>query len=209
MKKINDITIILDRSGSMESIKEVTIRGFNSFLEKQRKSKFGSSLTFVQFDDEYEIVYESKPINKVKDLTNKNFIPRGTTSLLDAIGNTIVLTKERLNQESTTENVLIAIVTDGFENSSIKYTRNKIFKMIRSMEQERNWNFVFLGANQDAIQEGAKLGISFDRALTFNSNERGVENAFSSLAENTFDLSNNLNSKFSFSIEDRNKQNKE
>ena len=96
MKKLTDITIILDRSGSMDTIKNATIEGFNSFIKKQKKGDFHTNLTFVQFDDEYEKVYEQKDIKTVEYLNSKTYNPRGTTALLDAIGLTINSTKKRI-----------------------------------------------------------------------------------------------------------------
>ena len=208
MKKLTDITIILDRSGSMDVIKDATIEGFNSFLKKQKSGEFDTNLTFVQFDDEYQMLYEEKDIKSVKYLNSKSFQPRGTTSLLDAIGTSINLTKQRLNNKSKlkrTKDVVIAIITDGYENSSTKFPYNKVFKMIRKRELKDGWNFVFLGANQDAIKEGEKFGINPDRALSFDCSENGVKNVFHSMSNVFFDLPKS-NSPIKFSEEDRKRQ---
>ncbi|MFT4801260.1 MAG: hypothetical protein ACI93N_001030 [Flavobacteriaceae bacterium] len=205
MKKLTDITIILDRSGSMDVIKDATIEGFNSFLKKQKSGEFDTNLTFVQFDDEYQMLYEEKDIKSVKYLNSKSFQPRGTTSLLDAIGATINLTKHRLNNKSKLKHpkgVIVAIITDGYENSSTKFPYNKVFKMIRKRELKDGWNFVFLGANQDAIKEGKKFGINPDRALSFDCSENGVKNVFHSMSNVFFDCPSS-NSQIKFSDEDR------
>jgi hypothetical protein len=205
MKKLTDITIILDRSGSMDVIKGATIEGFNSFLKKQKSGEFDTNLTFVQFDDEYQMLYEEKDIKSVKYLNSKSFQPRGTTSLLDAIGATINLTKQRLDNKSKLKHpkgVIVAIITDGYENSSTKFPYNKVFKMIRKRELKDGWNFVFLGANQDAIKEGKKFGINPDRALSFDCSENGVKNVFHSMSNVFFDCPSS-NSQIKFSDEDR------
>jgi len=209
MKKLTDITIILDRSGSMYSIKDTTIEGFNSFIKKQKKGDFDTNLTFVQFDDEYEKVYEQKDIKSVEYLNCKTFSPRGTTALLDTIGITINSTKKRIDTKEKSKkpaNVIIAIITDGYENASVEYSRKAISKMIHKREKKDNWNFIFLAANQDAIKEGARFGIHSERALTFNSNRKGVENAFHSMSNICYSLSDDSISEIKFSNKDRIRQ---
>ena len=210
MKKLTDITIILDRSGSMYSIKDSTIEGFNSFINKQQKGDFDVNLTFVQFDNEYEKVYEQKEIKKVKYLNHETYIPRGTTALLDAIGITINSTKKRIDtigKSKKPTNVIIAIITDGYENASVEYSRKAISKMIHKREKKDNWNFIFLAANQDAIKEGARFGIHSERALTFKNNRKGVENAFHSMSNICYSLNDDSISEIKFSNKDRMKQN--
>jgi uncharacterized protein YegL len=209
MKKRTDITIILDRSGSMDSIKEATIEGFNSFLKKQKSGDFETNVTLVQFDDEYQMVYEGQNSTNVKYLNNKSYVPRGMTALLDAIGTTITLAKKRIKaieKLDRPENVITAIITDGEENASTKYTRESILKMIRKREGKNNWNFVFLAANQDAIAEGSKFGIRKERALTFKATGNGMKNAFHSLSNLSYDLNADSICNFKFSKEDREKQ---
>jgi len=210
MKNLTDITIILDRSGSMFTIKSATIEGFNSFINKQQKGDFDANLTFVQFDNEYEKVYEQKEIKKVKYLNHETYIPRGTTALLDAIGLTINSTKKRiknLDKSKKPRNVVIAIITDGYENASVEYSTKAIFNMIHKREKNDNWNFLFLAANQDAITEGAKFGIHQDRALTFANNDKGVKYSIRSMSEMCYNLSNDSISEIKFSEEERIKQN--
>ena len=209
MKNLTDITIILDRSGSMFTIKSATIEGFNSFINKQQKGDFDVNLTFVQFDNEYEKVYEQKEIKKVKYLNHETYIPRGTTALLDAIGITINSTKQRINATEKSKkpaNVIIAIITDGYENASVEYSRESISKLINKREKKDNWNFIFLAANQDAIKEGGRFGIHSDKALTFKNNREGVENAFKSMSKICYSLSDDSTSEIKFSDKDRMKQ---
>ena len=181
MKNLTDITIILDRSGSMQSIKEATITAFNTFIKDQKKDGLPTNLSFIQFDDQYEKNYIEKDLHLAKELNAQTFEPRGMTALLDAIGTTIKSTKKRLkNNEQSSDKVIIAIITDGYENASTKYSRKKIFKMIRKREEKDNWKFVFLAANQDAMEEGAKFGIHQDRAMTYHADNEGVHQAFAS-----------------------------
>jgi uncharacterized protein YegL len=210
MKNLTDITIILDRSASMEIIKEATIKGLNTFLDdhKQKHDPLhnNTKISLVQFDHEYQMIYESIDILDVKYLNNETFIPRGSTSLLDAIGKTITDTKNRLNllpEKQKPNDVLIVIVTDGEENSSNKYTRDKIFKMISKREKKNNWKFIFIGSNQDAISVGGSLGIEADRALTFANDSEGVVDAFRSFSKGLGGMENGI---FRFSEEDRETQ---
>ena len=164
-----DITIVLDRSGSMQTTKSDTIGSFNSFLAEQRKVTGQATVSLVQFDDQYEPAYEGRPLDDAPDLTDDTYVPRGMTALLDAIGRTIVRTDERFaKQGNRAELVIFVIITDGHENASKEYDREKVFKLIRSYEREHNWQFVFLGANQDAIAEAGDIGIMADRAMTYD-----------------------------------------
>lgn len=177
MKNLTDITIILDRSGSMQSIAKETIVGFNAFLEEQKAVKGKANLTLIQFDHEFEVIYESIDLREANTLSKETFIPRGLTSLLDAIGKTIKLTKKRImnpNDSVFSSKVIIVIITDGHENNSKFYSRSQIFKKIQKMEIKHNWQFVFLGANQDAIEEARNIGIPKSRAMTFRPDHDGV-----------------------------------
>ena len=209
MKNLTDITIILDRSGSMESIKSATIEGFNSFLKDQKGDELKSLVSFVQFDDVYEIVYEGKDMDKVQYLNLDAFQPRGLTALLDAIGTTINATKKRIKQipkKERPENVLVAIITDGMENASTKYTRSEIFKKIRKREEKNGWKFIFIAANQDAIYEASKFGIKREQALQFSADKDGMKDAMYSLSKKMYDMKREQNKSFLFDEEDRKKQ---
>jgi hypothetical protein len=185
MKNLTDITIVLDRSGSMASIANATINGFNSFLSEQKEVKGEALLTLVQFDHEFELLFEGQEINKVVPLSSETFIPRGMTALLDAIGKTINLTKERIRSQKHPEHppkVIFVIITDGYENNSNIYDRSRIFEMITKRKKKNDWQFVFLGANQDAIHEAQFIGIPKEKAMTFASDFKGAEDCFSSIS---------------------------
>ena len=210
MKNVTDITIILDRSGSMQSIKEATITAFNSFIREQKKDGLPTKLTFIQFDDQYEVNYIAKDIQLAKELNAKTFEPRGMTALLDAIGTTIRSTNKRTKKSNMKpKNVIVAIITDGYENASTKYTRKKIFKLIRKREDKNNWKFVFLAANQDAIAEGAKFGIHQDRAMTYQADSQGMDDAFKSFSNKVSYLKVNYHANLKFDKQDRLKQNRD
>jgi uncharacterized protein YegL len=209
MKNLTDITIILDRSGSMDIIKSATIEGFNSFLKDQKADEHKSIVSLVQFDDCYDILYEGKSIDRVNYLNHQTFEPRGCTALLDAIGKTIQNTKKRLKNTSKKKkptNVLIAIITDGEENASTHFTRKEIFKIILKREEKNGWKFVFIAANQDAILEAKKIGIHRNSALSFSADEIGMKDVMYSLSKNISNMKIAEDHLFKFTDEDREKQ---
>ncbi len=182
-----DITFILDRSGSMEAIRNTTIEGFNHFLNEQQEGIPEARMTLIQFDHEYEILYQGRKIRKITPLNRDTFVPRGTTALLDAIGRGIRETRARhkaVKKKDRPGKVLFVILTDGLENASHEHSRKQIFEMIRKKEEKRGWQFIFLGANQDAIHEAASLGIDAGKALHFASTGQGTIHAFRSMSRN-------------------------
>ena len=177
-----DITVVLDRSGSMASIAEKTVEGFAAFLEKQKHVPGDCRLTLVQFDTEYELVYYDKPIRKVPAL---RLVPRGGTALLDAMGRTILNKAESLRHQVETRlprRIMMVIITDGQENSSREFTQEQVFTLTRRYTQECDWQFVYLGANQDAIQVAAQMGIDAAAAMTYQAGRRGTANAWEAAA---------------------------
>lgn len=185
MEKHTDIIVVLDRSGSMNSCVDSTIEGFNTFLKEQQKAGEDSRITLIQFDDQYQVIYEQLEIQKTPLLSSRTYKPRGMTALLDAIGRTIRSHADYVNAlpiEQKPEKVILAVVTDGYENASQHYNRALIFKMIREMEEKHQWEVVFLGANQDAIHEAGTLGISAHKAMTFVNDAKGTLDVFSDLS---------------------------
>lgn len=183
---LTDITFVLDRSGSMGNVRMDTIGGFNAFVKSQKEAPGEASMTLVQFDDAYEINYTAKPVAEVIDLNESTFVPRGWTALVDAIGKTIVTTGERLGKMDEADRpgkVIFVIQTDGGENASKEFTKDKIGEMIKTQTETYNWDFVFLGANQDAIQTGAGLGILRGNSMTYASNAIGSQAVYSSVAD--------------------------
>ena len=186
-QKPTQIVVVLDRSGSMDSIAIPTVEGLNSFIKEQRNSKGDAIMTLVQFDHEYQIDYTARPINEVKDLINgETFSPNGTTALFDAVGKTI-------NDLNTTDDVIFVIITDGHENASKEYDKNKVFGLIEE-KKKMGWNFLFLGANQDAIKAGASMGISASNSINYNANAGSVNTLYSNVSSK---VSSFRSSKFS------------
>ena len=186
MKNKTDITIILDRSGSMESVKSDTIGGFNSFLSSQQNTQTEACISLVQFDDQFETLYLDKDINSADKLTEMTFQPRGSTALFDAIGRTINAVGNRLAALPETERpdkVLLVIVTDGEENSSNEFSSAKISEMINHQRNAYKWEFMFIGANQDAVLSAQEIGIPMQAALTYAANTQGTQLAFGMMAK--------------------------
>lgn len=205
MKNSTRIVIILDRSGSMQSARETTITGFNTFINKQKEVKGDASVKLVQFDDQYEVVFD-KPLADVPELTQNTFVPRGGTALLDAQGRTITeLGKELagLPESERPNKVIFVTLTDGQENSSTDYTYAKIKEMTEHQRLQYGWEFVFLGANQDAIKTAASIGILRNSALTYSvADPIAYGNAMQAMSMNVA-RSRSLNKKIEFTEEER------
>lgn len=210
MKNKTDITIILDRSGSMDSVKDDTIGGFNSFLGEQQKVEGEAVLSLVQFDDQYEVVYLDKDIHSAAKLTEATFQPRGMTALFDAVGRTINSVGNRLASTAEAERpdkVLFVIMTDGFENASHEFSASEISEMINHQRNIYKWEFMFIGANQDAVLSAREIGIPAAAALTYAGNAEGTQIAYSMMASKVknYRISNNAEA-LNFSDEDRERQ---
>ena len=176
-----EIVCVIDRSGSMASISQDAIGGFNTFLAEQKKVPGEATLTYVQFDTDYEVVHENKPLNDVPDIDSKTYVPRGATALLDAIGKTIESVGKRLSglaESLRPDKVIFVILTDGEENSSHEYSKAKIKEMITHQKDVYQWEFIFLAANQDAFAEGVKLGIDIKDTSNFAATGKGVRQAY-------------------------------
>ncbi|MBF0242657.1 MAG: VWA domain-containing protein [Desulfamplus sp.] len=183
---LSEIICIIDRSGSMETIKNDAIGGFNTFLEEQKKVPGEATLTYIQFDDEYEVVHENKPLQNVEPINDKVYMPRGTTALLDAIGKTIDSTGKRLAnmpEKNRPEKVIVSILTDGEENASCQYDLAKIKDMITHQKEKYSWEFIFLAANQDAFAEAEKIGIDTKDAFNFAATGQGVREAYVDMSD--------------------------
>lgn len=182
----SDIILILDRSGSMSSIRDATIEGVNTFLTEQKKSGKPASFTLVQFDNEYEVVYDAMPLSDVPFLTAETFEPRGGTALFDAIGKTINNTKTRhklLDEADRPDKTIMVIVTDGAENASLEFTsRENIFEIVNALTDGEGWDVIYLGANQDAIAVGMSLGVRGASSANYCADVFAVKNTFSNVS---------------------------
>lgn len=199
------ISIVLDRSGSMSDTATDAIGGFNSFLADQKKAPGHATLTLAQFDNEYELLHSMKPIADVPELTSETFKPRGGTALLDAIGRTIDETGaalEKMAEDDRPEHVIFVVVTDGQENASRKFNRFRINESVTRQRETYNWQFVFIGANQDAIASAQSMGGAAASALTYAANSRGMGDAYASLSAGTVRHRAGLTKSLSFTPED-------
>lgn len=178
MKKgLTELVFILDRSGSMSGLEEDTIGGFNSMLEKQKKEEGEALVTTVLFDDKYELLHDRINIKNILPLTDKEYYVRGTTALLDAIGKTInkiVSGQKNSKEEERAEHVMFVIITDGMENASKEFSYEKVRQMIEHEKSKYGWEFIFLGANIDAISTAERFGISRDKAANYNADSKGT-----------------------------------
>jgi uncharacterized protein YegL len=160
---LTEIIAVVDRSGSMGSVTDETIEGFNAFIRAQREDKESDAdVTLVLFDDEYKKPYDCVPIKEFPYLDHKTYVPRGCTALLDAIGKTVNEAKNRIRktrERARPDKVIVVILTDGHENASKRYKKSDVFRLIRRQEEKHNWEFIFLGAGQDSIAEARSYGI--------------------------------------------------
>jgi len=184
--KLTELVFILDRSGSMSGLESDTIGGFNAMLKKQKEEPGDALVTTVLFDDVMELLHDRYDIKKVNPVTEKEYFVRGSTALLDAIGKTI----HRLGnvQKYAAENlkadkVIVVITTDGMENASNEYSYKRVQEMITRQKEKYGWEFIFLGANIDAIATAARFGIDADHTSNYHADKVGMANTFDSMNE--------------------------
>lgn len=198
MKAYSDISAIIDRSGSMNSMKDEAIGAFNAFLEEQKKVPGEATLSLVLFDHEYLKLYEAKPLQEAEPLTFETYQPRGTTALLDAVGRTIDDTGSRLAalpEAERPEQVIVCILTDGLENASGDYSHERVAKLIKQQRETYSWQFVFLAANQDAFKAGAQLNIDASTTFNFPASKAGTVQAFADMSRSVTKLRKDRNNK--------------
>lgn len=182
--ELTEIVFILDRSGSMGGLEEDTIGGFNSMIKKQKKEEGGAIISTVLFDDVCEVLHDRVPIKTLKKMTDKEYYVRGCTALLDAIGGAIHHignVHKYAREEDRPAKTLFVITTDGQENSSRHYSYDRVKQMVERQQKKYGWEFIFIGANIDAIGEAGRFGIQADRAVNYVSDEEGTEVMYSSI----------------------------
>ena len=205
MKPFTDIIAIIDRSGSMNAIKSATEEGFNGFVREQQSTPGECALSLYQFDDRYEVVYEDMPI---LDVPSFELSPRASTALLDALGRTITARGAHyagLPEDQRPEKVVVVVVTDGEENSSKEYGLAAIKELVSRQKDVYKWQFVFLGANMDAVGEAERMGFSADHAMTYGANQAGVMCSYGSMSKiiSDFKGQDGMVAMSAFSQEDR------
>lgn len=181
MKNATQIVVVLDKSGSMDSVRTDTIGGFNTFIEDQKKLTGECNVSLVTFNDKYQNVFINKPVNEVELLTESMYSPDGYTALLDAVGATIDKLGNELaamKEEDRPNKIVFVIMTDGVENASREYTYSQIKEKITHQQDKYGWMFTFIGANIDAIQGGASIGIGAANSVNYCANVVGTQNTF-------------------------------
>lgn len=177
-KDLTEIVFILDRSGSMAGLEDDTIGGFNAFIAKQKKEDGEALISTVLFDDRSAVIYDRVDLRKIEPMTDRQYYVRGCTALLDALGGAIHHignVHKYAREEDRPEKTLFIITTDGMENASRRYDYERVRKMVAHQKEEYNWEFLFLGANMDAIETAGHFGISRDRAVNFVCDSEGTK----------------------------------
>ena len=176
-ENLTELVFILDRSGSMSGLEADTIGGYNSMLSKQKKEEGEAIISTVLFDDQTEILHDRKSLDQVETITDKDYYVRGCTALLDAVGGAIhhigKIQKE-MPEDEKPEKTLFIITTDGMENASKQYSYEKVKKMVEKKKKKHHWEFIFLGANIDAIEVAGRFGVAANRAVRYECDSAGT-----------------------------------
>jgi Mg-chelatase subunit ChlD len=213
-KKHMHITVVLDRSGSMNSIRDDIVGGVNSFLERQRVEPGGNTITLVQFDteDPFEVIYSFVPVATAPSLSMETYQPRGGTPLLDATGRTIINLESWLGSQAESdrpEKLVVVVVTDGQENSSREFSLARVKQLIAEKQEKAGWQFVYLSADLDAVNDAINSGFARDSVMAFDKSRRGTTAMFKSLSDNVALYCCESAPAVRFSKEDRAKQESE
>ena len=185
-KGLTEIIFILDRSGSMSGLEADTIGGYNSLIEKQKKEEGEAYISTVLFDDTCEVLHDRINLNEIRPMTEKEYYVRGCTALLDAVGGAIHhigTVHKYARTEDRPEKTLFIITTDGQENASRRYTYEKVKHMVERQKEKFGWEFLFLGANIDAVAEAGRFGIKAERAVEYHCDEKGTAVNYQALSK--------------------------
>ena len=182
---ITELVFILDRSGSMAGLESDTIGGFNAMIEKQKKQEGECYVSTVLFDNVSEVLHDRVKLSEIKPMTDRDYTVRGCTALIDAIGGAIHhigTIHKYARPEDVPEHTMFIITTDGMENASRRYSSEEVKAMIERQKEKYGWEFLFIGANIDAVETAAKYGIGADRAVNYNADSEGTSVVYSSVA---------------------------
>lgn len=196
---ITELVFILDRSGSMSGLENDTIGGFNAMIEKQKKQDGECYVSTVLFDNVSEVLHDRVKLAEIKPMTDREYTVRGCTALIDAIGGAIHHignVHKYARSEDVPEHTIFVITTDGMENASHKYSSEKVKRMIERQKEQYGWEFLFIGANIDAVETAAQYGISKDRAVNYNADEVGTKILYETVSKAVCDV------RYSLSIDD-------
>ena len=188
MEKKNNITelvFIIDRSGSMSGLEKDTIGGFNSMIEKQRKEEGECYVSTVLFDHETKVLHDRVKLSEVRPMTEEDYTVRGTTALIDALGGAIHHignVHKYARPEDVPAHTMFIITTDGMENASRRYTSDQVKQKIERQKEKYGWEFIFIGANIDAVETAARYGINSDRAVNYHADKKGTKVMYEAVA---------------------------
>ena len=191
---ITELVFILDRSGSMAGLEKDTIGGFNSMIEKQKKQEGGCYVSTVLFDNESEVLHDRVKLSDIPKMTENDYTVRGCTALIDAIGGAIHHIgniHKYARPEDVPEHTMFIITTDGMENASHRYTSDRVKAMIERQKEKYGWEFLFIGANIDAVETAARYGIDSDRAVNYHADEKGTAVLYATVSETICNMRTN------------------
>ena len=177
-KNLTELVFILDRSGSMHGLENDTIGGFNAMIEKQKKEEGEALISTILFDHKSKVIHDRVDVKEIFPMTEKDYVTGGSTALLDAVGNAIchiMNIHKYARKEDIPEHTMFVITTDGMENSSHSYDYGKVRQLIELQKEKYGWEFMFLGANIDAVDVASHMGIDESRAVNFNCDSEGTE----------------------------------
>ena len=183
---ITELVFIFDRSGSMAGLESDAICGFNAMIEQHKKQDGGCYVSTILFDDESEVLHDRVKLGDIHKMTDNDYTVRGCTALIDAIGGAIHHIgniHKYARPEDVPEHTMFVITTDGQENASHKYTSEQVKKMIERQKEKYGWEFLFIGANIDAVETAARYGIDKDRAVNYNADSRGTQILYETVAK--------------------------
>ncbi len=185
-KNLTEIVFILDRSGSMSGLEADTVGGFNAMIAKQKREPGEALISTVLFDDESVVVHDRVPVQNIAPMTERDYYVRGCTALLDAIGGAIHHignVHKYARTEDVPEHTLFVITTDGMENASRRYDSERVKQMIERQKTRHGWEFLFLGANIDAVETAGRFGIGADRTVDYHADREGTQLNYEVLSE--------------------------
>ena len=214
---ITELVFILDRSGSMSGLESDTIGGFNAMIEKQKKQDGECYVSTVLFDNVSEVLHDRIKLSEIKPMTDKEYTVRGCTALIDAIGGAIHHignVHKYARTEDVPEHTMFVITTDGMENASHKYSSEKVKRMIERQKKQCGWEFLFIGANIDAVETAAQYGITEDRAVNYHADPKGTACLYDNVSDVVFsvrmgcDIEENWSEKLNKDFKSRGKKNR-
>lgn len=185
-KNLSEIVFLLDRSGSMSGLEKDTIGGFNAMIEKQKKEEGEALISTILFDHEMKVLHDRVQVQDVKPISEKDYQVRGCTALLDAMGGAIHHignVHKYARNEDVPEHTIFVITTDGMENASSYYSSSKVRTMVERQKEKYGWEFLFLGANMDAIAAAKNFGIEEDKAVEYRSDDIGTRLNYAVMSE--------------------------